>query len=159
MNVNEGTAMQNTDVNYHTPDFGERIVFAGFSIPVLQSLNYFSDGPDKERPDRLFIEDKRKRFLISLDADMECLNYAAADNNDYDTFELSISDKRLCFSYPLQKKHENIFMGYFRIDLTDGNDLVRICAGQLSIAPPQRYIDGLRNYSELYTLFRMFSPL
>ena len=133
------------------------IVFNGFKFPKLSTLDYLLDGFEKNNPSQMFIEDKKKRFLISFDVEMKDIKLLASTKDDYDNIEFFHQNKRFSFCYPCQNMKKNLFMGYFSIDLKDKNGKIYTCIGQLSITPPQKYIEGVKEYKNLQEFFQKIS--
>ena len=131
----------------------EYLNFDGFSFPVLPSLLYQVDGPDKKNPDRFFIEDKAGRFLFYFEARNNEKNKNFCPLIDYDTIEISCKNKHLILCYPLQKVNPEVCTGYFHIGFEGENDDI-CCCGNLSIHSPESYFEGLRKYDDLYILFK-----
>lgn len=127
-------------------------MFGRFSFPVLPTLNYQLDGPDKTNPDRLFIEDGEKRFLLYLERDGSEQAPSAKQEADYDMVTVFYHGRRLELVFPLQRKCPGISMGYFHILLPGDN--CHPCAGSLCIVPPEPYESGLMKYRDLHRLFR-----
>ena len=135
----------------------DEIVFNGFKFPKLSTLDYLLDGSDKNNPSQMFIEDKERRFLISFDVEMKDIKLLASGKDDYDSIEFFHQNKRVSFCYPCQTTKKNLFMGYFSIDLKNRNGQIYTCNGQLSITPPQKYIEGIKEYKNLQEFFREIS--
>ena len=129
----------------------DRLMFGGFSFPVLPTLNYQLDGPDKQNPDRLFIEDRERRFLLYLERDGLEQAPSAAQKADYDTVTIFYHNRRLKLVFPLQKQCPGVSVGYFHVLLP--GDSTHPCTGSLCIAPPERYAAGLGKFTELHQLF------
>ena len=143
--MKEKTRLSSTD---HSAE-EKRMCFNGFSFPVLSTLIYQADGPDKENPDRLFIEDRSGRFLIYFEADDPGKKLLCESSERYETVEYAGENKALSLSYPLQKKNADICVGFFCITFSDH----RVLCGDLSIRPPVSFTDGLKEYRELHQLF------
>ena len=135
----------------------DEIIFNGFKFYKLSTLEYILDGKDKEYPSQMFIEDKEKRFLISLDVEMKDIQLMVSGKEDYDTIEFFHHNKSFRFCYPCQIAKKNLFMGYFSIDFKNRDGDIRTCIGQLSIAPPQKYIEGIKKYENLQDFFSKIS--
>ena len=132
----------------------EKFYWGGFAFPLLPTLDYQPDGPDRENPDRLFIADKKDRFRFYFEKNEEGISVEFPNDPDYEILEVVQGKKHLCLSYPMQKKERKKATGYFRIEIRDDSNHVDVCAGSLSISPPEPFFDGLRKYTDLYILFR-----
>ena len=132
---------------------GKQMTFNGFSFPVLISLNYQADGPDKKNPDRLFIEDRAGRFLFYFEAGTRKPEQMWDSLTDYETIEIHHRNKIMLLRYPLQKARPDVCVGYFRIQFAGECQPGPCCYGDLSIRRPKPYFEGLREYDDLYTLF------
>ena len=84
---------------------------------------------------------------------MKNFTQLTADKEDYDTIEISHKNLSFQICYPCQKKRTDLFMGYFRIRLRDQKGNMHHCFGQLSISPPMRYIEGMKEYGDLWVIF------
>ena len=131
----------------------ERFVWNGYSFPVLPSLDYHADGPDKKNTDRLFIADRSKRFMFYFESGFDGLKDNPAEDTDYKTIEAAAAGRNICICYPQQKKERKKSTGYFRITLQDRRGEDRICAGSLGISAPKPYFEGLKEYTELCAVF------
>ena len=130
-----------------------RFHWNGYSFPVLPSLSYQADGPDKNNPDRLFTAGHEERFMLYFEAGGENVYDAMAGKEDYDTVKITYRDRCLKLCYPEQHKERNPAAGYFSIGFLSSPDGSVSCDGTLSITPPERYFSGIRKYTELYSLF------
>lgn len=127
----------------------EQLVFNGFAFPILSTVDYVLDGKDKKKPSQMFIADKEKRFLFSFDVEMKNLELMVSGKNDYEKLEILYEGCRYCICYPRQEEKENLYMGYFSIEMKDEKERVHNCLGQLSISPPVKYIEGMKKYEDL----------
>ena len=128
----------------------ERLEFDGFAFPVLPSIEYQTDGPDKAHPDRLFVRDRQDRFMFYFEKGFEQLPDVSADG-DYETVEVVHKGRKLLLWYPEQRSGRKKEMGYFNLKFLDGRPH-KPCCGQLLISRPGAYFTGLREIPELYTL-------
>ena len=128
--------------------------FGRWAFPKFDTLIYQADGPDKMHPDRLFIEDRRRRFLLYFEEECSRERPFGFHWEDYERFDLLDHGKRLILWYPLQEKRPNVTLGYFRIEFTDVTQKGVFCDGTLSITAPVHYMKGVESFSELYDLFR-----
>ena len=130
----------------------QRMCFGSFSFPILPSLTYQADGPDKENPDRLFIVDKEERFMLYSEARDDSTEDKLPSPPDCDTIEIVHHSKQLTLCYPLQQERPNISVGYFKIEFLSRENIPS-CYGDLSITLPEPYFDGIRKFTDLYILF------
>ena len=124
------------------------VTFGGFCFPVLDTLAYHIDGPDKSHPDYLFIEDRNKRFLMTFEEKLEKIRPVHVLQDDYAQIVWKVEDKNINLWYPVQKKRPNVTMGYFQIEFLDTKE-PRHCNGELSISPPIFYRSGIREMKEI----------
>ena len=125
--------------------------FGGFCFPVLPQLAYHADGPDKEKPDRLFIEDRSGRFLLYFEEGMTVPEQPLHLPADYGTVQIQAGNKNVTLFYPLQKEKPEVTVGYFSIRFSESP---KRCCGNLSIRLPVPYCIGVKEYRELHTLLR-----
>lgn len=127
----------------------DRIHFNGFTFPRLITVEYLLDGKDKEHPSEMFIADRDNRFLFSFDVKMKNLELMVSGKEDYENLDILYEGRRYFVCYPCQEKKQDLYMGYFSIEIKDEEGRVYDCVGQLSISPPIKYMDGMKNYKEI----------
>ena len=125
----------------------------GFAFPTAEGLLFHPDGPDKARPDRLFIADRADRFLLYLEKGFDALPHALTQRPDYQIRTVHGPGRALELCCPRQTDADSLHSGYFRVTLTPADQPSRSCSGSLSIAPPTPYAAGLARFSALHILF------
>ena len=133
---------------------GDYFEFGRWAFLKMDTLIFQADGPDKAHPDRLFIEDRCRRFRIYFEEECRDEWHGCFQWKDYGRFEIEEQGKRVVLRYPLQKKRPNVTLGYFRIQFTDARWKEEFCDGTLSISSPVCYMDGVKQYKDLYKLFQ-----
>ena len=118
-----------------TSDGTAWLCFNGFCFPVLPQLIYHADGPDKKRPDRLFIEDRSGRFFLYFEEGMIVPEHPPQLPEDYGTVQIPVGNKQVILYYPLQKERPEVTAGYFSIQFP-GNPAAQRCCGNLNICLP-----------------------
>ena len=124
------------------------IEFNGFSFPIISYLEYLLDGPDKERPDRIFIKDPEDRFMFYFEAGNDEL--PTLNDHDYQKIEVNQEGRRLDILYPEQIHTIKKQLGYFKIEFTQSK---RQCVGQL-IINGLSFLEGLRKYEEIFVILK-----
>ena len=139
-----------SDIN----DSTEYFFWTDVCFPVIPTLIYNADGPDKNQPDRLFIADRENRFILYFEKGYDGLAVFPCDDTSYKSFEFKLDEKELQLIYPSQMTNKTVSTGYFRITIRSDDGEAKNLAGSLSISKPENYIEGLENYSELYFLLK-----
>ena len=121
----------------------KRFLYRGLGFPVLPTLCYQADGPDKLRPDRLFIQRWDGAFSIYFEAGYDTMDLPEPPG--YDTMVVERGDRQLVLRYPAEKP--GVTVGYFRV-FRDGAPM---CCGDLRIEGD--FLEGLRQHEELGVLF------
>ena len=121
----------------------KRFPFQGLFFPVLPTLHYQADGPDKAKPDRLFIQHRQGDFTLYFEAGYNTLDLPEPPG--YDTMVIRRDRRQLTLRYPAQ--NPGMTVGYFRIYQDDAP----ICSGDLRIEGD--FLEGLRQHGELEALF------
>lgn len=101
------------------------IKFNGFLFPVLSTLIYSLDGPDRKNPDCLFISDGNDNFVISFEK--ESCRLMDCPVKDYVEKKVDYGDRFLTIFYPDEKRND-LSMAYFAIDFND-----KRCCGQINL--------------------------
>ena len=120
--------------------------FRGLRFPMLPTLRYQADGPDKDRPDRLFIQ--HPAFSLYFEAGYDTM--ALPEPPGYDTMVVEREDRQLVLRYPAEKP--GVTVGYFRV-FRRGEAM---CCGDLRIEG--NFLEGLRQHEELGILFAGTAP-
>lgn len=131
------------------------IFFEGFLLPVLPGLTYRTEYICCKTPQEVFILDDKKRFHLSLAAGMKCIDLLPFEDSptDFGETEQRQGDRYIHLRYPLQVRVPKASVGYFHVELTDGQGEIHTLPGQLSLRRPKKYINGLRDYTALHELF------
>ena len=120
--------------------------FRGLRFPVLPTLRYQADGPDKSRPDRLFIQ--HRGFSLYFEAGYDTMDLPEPPG--YDTMVIRREDRRLVLRYPVE--NPGMTVGYFRVFREEKP----MCCGDLRIEGD--FLEGLRQHEELWVLFEEVTP-
>ena len=121
--------------------------FNGFRFPLLPSLIYQADGPDKSNPDRLFVRDAQERFMFYFEVGYDSI--PELSKNDYERMEIICEGRHFIMFYPKSAENQNRHMGYFMLE-TGSDSCSNTCCGQLSVYDDESYFNGLLEFPEFY---------
>lgn len=131
----------------------ERVTFEDYTLPVLPELIYEKDGNGRGG-EVLFIDDRSKRFLITLESGMPCIDLRMKERfpQAYICEELCLEHLKIHLCYPLLSAGRCSSMGYFHIEIMDQEERMHVLPGQMCVAASVNYGEALHSFSVLRTL-------
>ena len=131
----------------------KRVFFEDYSFPVLPDLVYEKNG-DGHCGQSLFINDPEERFTISFESGMQCIDMRILADFGYGfhSAEINYQHLKLHLCYPVGDSGIRASMGYFHVEIPDGNGNVHVLPGQMRIEAPMTYREGLKSFPILNEL-------